>query len=218
MIADVAQFVLAATVIIFAGTFLTRAADTIAEQTGWGRLLAGSLFLAAATSLPELGVDVSAIRQSMPNLAVGDLFGSSLFNLLMLAVLDLSHRSHRRMFSRAAAGHALSATMSSTLYIIAAIGILFGQRLRSWSFAGLGIGPAAILVAYLRSLRPHSVHESDARSSRAADERRPRARSPKQAERETAARAASIRTAELPWRQRAPRSTRARVSTSRDGL
>jgi cation:H+ antiporter len=153
VIADVAQFVLAATVIIFAGTFLTRAADTIAEQTGWGRLLAGSLFLAAATSLPELGVDVSAIRQSMPNLAVGDLFGSSLFNLLILAVLDLSHRSHRRMFSHAAAGHALSATMSSTLYIIAAIGILFGQRLGSWSFAGLGIGTAAILVAYLLGIR-----------------------------------------------------------------
>lgn len=153
MISSVAQFVLAAAVIICAGTFLTRAADKIAEQTGWGRLLVGSLFLAGATSLPELSVDLNAICQGMPNLAVGDLFGSSLFNLLILAVLDLSHRSPRRMFSHTAAAHALSATMTSTLYILAVIGIVFGRQLESPHLGGLGIGTAAILVAYLLGIR-----------------------------------------------------------------
>lgn len=153
MIPALAQFVLAAAAIVFAGTFLTRAADTIAEQTCWGRLLVGGLFLAGATSLPELSVDVSAIRQGMPNLAVGDLMGSSLFNLLILAVLDLSHRSQRRMFSNTAAAHALSATMTSTLYVLAAMGILFGRQLGSWSLGGLGIGTAAILTAYLLGIR-----------------------------------------------------------------
>jgi len=37
-------------------------------------------------------VDISAVRQGMPDLAFGDLFGSSLMNLLILAVLDLAHR------------------------------------------------------------------------------------------------------------------------------
>jgi Ca2+/Na+ antiporter len=69
MIAALAQFVLAALAIIVAGTFLTRTSDKIAEQTGSGRLLVGSLFLAGATSRPELSVDISAIRQGMPNLA-----------------------------------------------------------------------------------------------------------------------------------------------------
>ena len=153
MTAALLQFVGAAVVIIFAGTFLTRAADKIAEQTGWGRLLVGSLFLAGATSLPELSVDVNAIRQGMPNLAVGDLAGSSLFNLLILAVLDLSHRSRRRMFSHPAAAHALSATMTSTLYVLAAIAIVFGRQLEPLHLGGLGIGTAAILFAYLLGIR-----------------------------------------------------------------
>ncbi len=153
MIFAVLLFLTAAAVIVFAGTFLTRATDTIAEQTGWGRLLVGGLFLAGATSLPELSVDINAIRQGMPNLAVGDLMGSSLFNLLILAVLDLSHRSRRRMFSHAASAHALSATMTSTLYVLAAIGILFGRQLGSWSIGGLGIGTAGILTAYVLGIR-----------------------------------------------------------------
>jgi cation:H+ antiporter len=153
VIPSIAQFLLAAAVIMLAGTFLTRAADTIAQQTGWGRLLIGSLFLAGATSLPELSVGIDAIRQGMPNLAVGNLVGSGLLNLLILAVLDLLHRSRQRMFSRTAAEHALSATMTSTLYILAAIGILFGRQTGSFQIAGLGVGTIAVLVAYLLGIR-----------------------------------------------------------------
>lgn len=50
------QFVVSAAIIAVAGTFLTRDADANAELTGLGRLLAGSIFLATATSLPELSV------------------------------------------------------------------------------------------------------------------------------------------------------------------
>jgi cation:H+ antiporter len=153
MIPAGAQFLVAAAAIIFAGTFLTRAADTIAEQTGLGRLLVGGLFLASATSLPELSVGVDAIRQGMPNLAVGDLVGSALFNLLILAVLDLLHHSRQRMFSRTSAEHALSATMTNTLYVLAAIGILFAPEIGSFQIAGIGIGTVAVLVAYLLGAR-----------------------------------------------------------------
>ena len=154
MIPAITQFILAAAAIVFAGTFLTRAADTIAEQTGWGRLLVGGLFLAGATSLPELSVDISAVRQGMPDLAVGDLMGQQSFQ-------PAHSRGARSLTSFAAAGcfptpqpHTrLSATMTSTLYVLAAIGILFGRQLGSWSLGGLGIGTAAILTAYLLGIR-----------------------------------------------------------------
>ncbi len=144
------QFGLAAAVIVVAGTLLTRFADAIAELTRWGRLLVGSVFLAAATSLPELSIDVSAVRGGHPDLAVGDLLGSSLFNLLILGLLDMSHRSGGRMLSRVSAAHALSATMSIALTAIAGIAIISGSRLH---VAGIGVGSLAILIVYLLGIR-----------------------------------------------------------------
>ena len=82
MIELVLEFLGLALVVAAAGTVLALAADRIAEITQLGRLLIGSLLLAAATSLPELSVDVSAVRRGLADLAVGDLLGSSLMNLL----------------------------------------------------------------------------------------------------------------------------------------
>jgi cation:H+ antiporter len=62
------QFLALATVVALAGTFLARSAGQIAEITRLGRLLIGSVLLAAATSLPELTVDLSAVQQRMCDL------------------------------------------------------------------------------------------------------------------------------------------------------
>lgn len=147
------QFAVSAAVIAFAGSMLTRYADAIAELTGLGRLLVGSIFLAAATSLPELTIDISAVRMGLADMAVGDLLGSSLFNLLILAGLDLWHHSAGKMLSRAAAAHALSATMSVALTALAAMAILIGPQLEGFTFLGLGAGSMTILLAYAAGFR-----------------------------------------------------------------
>jgi cation:H+ antiporter len=147
------QFALSAAAIIVAGTVLTRCADAIADLTKLGRLLVGSVFLAAATSLPELTVDISAVSLGMSDLAVGDLMGSSLFNLLILAVLDLTHRSRGKMLSRASAAHALSATMSISLTTLAAISIFLGEQLARATTLRLNVGSWAILIAYVLGVR-----------------------------------------------------------------
>ena len=89
--------------IVVAGTYLAKCADANAEITKFGRMLIGSVLLAGATSLPELTVDISAIRLGAPDLAIGDLLGSCLANLLILAVLDLIQRSTGGMLPRRAA-------------------------------------------------------------------------------------------------------------------
>jgi len=147
------QFLLAAAVVVFAGTLLARCADAIAELTKLGRLLVGSVFLAGATSLPELTVDISAVRMGLPDLAVGDLLGSSLFNLLILAVADLMTSSRGRMLSRISAAHALSATASISLTALAAIGIFVGGHLGTFAIGPVGVWSLGILGAYLLGIR-----------------------------------------------------------------
>ncbi|MDX2035322.1 MAG: hypothetical protein SFX72_01625 [Isosphaeraceae bacterium] len=152
MLIAVLQFLASAAVIVVAGTFLTKFADEIAELTGLGRLLVGSVLLAGATSLPELSVDISAVRLGETDMAVGDLMGSSLFNLLILGVLDSMHRRPTRILSRASASHALPATLSIALTAIAAIAIVINTR-AGVSLAGLSLGSWALLAFYIAGVR-----------------------------------------------------------------
>lgn len=154
MLSAILQFLAAALAIIVAGSFLTRAADRIADLTGFGRLLIGSVLLAGATSLPELSVDVSAALQGLDNIAVGDLLGSSLFNLLILAIADLSHKKRGWMLSRPAAAHAISAAMSMLLTAIVGIMILsrLGISVSFWGWS-IGLGSVIVFLSYALGVR-----------------------------------------------------------------
>ncbi len=144
------EFALAAMVVIVAGTFLARAADRIAELTGLGRLVIGGVLLAGATSLPELSVDVNAALRGLDDLAVGDLMGSSLANLIILAVADLLTKSKGGMLSRAAARHALSGAMAIALTALA--GLMLVSRL-GVSLGGVGLGSTIVFAVYVMGIR-----------------------------------------------------------------
>lgn len=147
------QFALTAAIIIVAGTYLSHFADQIAERTGFGRLLIGSILLAGATSLPELSVDISAVSKGMADLAIGDLMGSSLFNLLILAVLDLSTHSKGKMLSRASARHALSGNVSAALTALVALSLLTKPILAGGEVLGISYGLWLIALGYLFGVR-----------------------------------------------------------------
>jgi cation:H+ antiporter len=169
------QLFLSTLVIVGAGIFLTRFSDKIAEETGFGQALVGSILLAGATSLPELVVDVHAIRLGQPDLAVGDLLGSSLFNLLILAVVDTAFRHPRRAFTPDFAQHAQSAVLSINLTALVGIGILaklettfFGVGIFTWIAAG-----AYLIGARLTFQAPlHNLHTETPGRSLTADSAR----------------------------------------------
>lgn len=115
-----------------------------------GHSLAGLVLLAAATSLPELSVGWNSVRIGAPDLLAGDVFGSCLVNLLILAILDLMTRTRGRALSRAAAAHALAATGSVLMVAVALFGILLPWEWTIWRF---GPGSVMIILAYLFSLR-----------------------------------------------------------------
>ena len=146
------QFFFSAIVIIVAGYFLTQFADKIATITGLGRIFVGGLLLAGATSSPELMVDINAIQQNLPDLAVGDLLGSSLFNLLILATLDFVYPSafRRTAFSSKFLGHSLSAVL--TILLTAIVGLGISSKLET-ALLGVSVFSWAVMILYIFGLR-----------------------------------------------------------------
>jgi cation:H+ antiporter len=68
-----------------AGYHLSRFGDIIAEKTGLGRNWIGLVLLATVTSLPDLVTGVSSVTAAgVPNVAVGDVLGSCVLNLVII--------------------------------------------------------------------------------------------------------------------------------------
>lgn len=90
----VLAFLLAAAVVVLAGIRLSIYGDALGDRTGFGSGLIGLVFLAAVTSLPELVVSLTSVIQNPDlhrgvNLATGNMLGSNVFNLLILALMAL---------------------------------------------------------------------------------------------------------------------------------
>lgn len=85
------QFSLAAAVIVAAGMLLAQLGEQIAEQTGLEQGFVGTLFLALATSLPELTVSITAVRIGAFDLMAGNILGSNMFNVFITALSDVAY-------------------------------------------------------------------------------------------------------------------------------
>jgi cation:H+ antiporter len=144
------QFLALAAVVVVAGIVLARCCDRIADLTGLGKTLVGMVLLACATSLPEFTVAWKSVRIGAIDLTMGDVLGSSLINLLILSVLDLTQKTRGQMLSKAAAAHALSAMAAILLTSIILLFMLLDVKWTIWQF---GPGSIVVLVAYLFSLR-----------------------------------------------------------------
>lgn len=83
------KFLIAALAVIGASIWLSLVGDQISEQTGLGESFVGSLFLAVTTSAPELVVALAALRIGNVDMAVADIFGSNLFNIAIIFLVDL---------------------------------------------------------------------------------------------------------------------------------
>jgi len=142
-------FLLSAVAVVLAGSRLSRDGDTIAERTGLGGAWVGSILVAGATSLPELATGIFAVRAGGVDLAVGDIFGSCMGNLMILAVADLSVR-RTAFLSRVAANQVLVGVLGMILLGIAAAGIVAHLNLVVF---GWGWAPLAIAGTYVLGMR-----------------------------------------------------------------
>ncbi len=157
----VAIFLVAAAVVVAAGTTLARAGDEIATRSGLGGLIVGMFLLAGATSLPEIATGVSASLDGAPNLAVGDLFGSSLANMAILAIIDLAHRGG--VWPAVGIGHARLASVAIGLTSIAVLAILVPSGI---AIGWVGVDTLFIVAAYVAAAAWMSRSRSEGRRTR----------------------------------------------------
>lgn len=107
-------FVIHAVIILGAGSLLTFAGDAIALATGLSSSFMGTYLIAGATSLPEVVTVLVALQLANYQLAVGNILGSNMFNLLILALSDAAFRQ----------GPVLSAVSPVTLVSITSLMII----------------------------------------------------------------------------------------------
>jgi cation:H+ antiporter len=142
-----------ALVVIGAAVLLPRLGAGIAEATGLGQTFVGNIFVAAATSLPEVVVSAAAVRIGAIDLAIANLLGSNIFNVLILAVDDLFFLPGP-LLSFVAASHLIPALAAIAMASIAVIGLTYRAEKKllrmSWdSMAMIFVYLANLMLLYL---------------------------------------------------------------------
>jgi cation:H+ antiporter len=154
------KFAICFALIAVAGPALTRYGDIIGQRTGLSRGWIGLSLLATATSLPELFTGVSAITAAnAPNIAVGDALGSCIFNLAILAILDVMERGESA-FSRMDQGHVLTAGFGVILIGFSGASLLLGRSEFTPRFFHIGIYTPVLIVLYFVAMRSAFDYEA----------------------------------------------------------
>jgi cation:H+ antiporter len=122
--AAIAWFVVHAAVVITAALFVPGFAETITEETGLKASFVGTLLLASSTSLPEVAVSLAALRIGAVYMAVSNLLGSNLFNIVILAIDDLVYTGGF-LLKDASEAHLISVLSTIIMSAIVIVGLTF---------------------------------------------------------------------------------------------
>lgn len=140
----VLRYVAYAALVVVAAIFLPYYGEGVAEYAGISRSIFGTVFLAISTSLPEIVISVMAIRQGAIDMAVGNVLGSNVFNIFILAINDIVYTKGPILNS--VSTELLVPAMGTILITtIGIIGLVYKSK-RKWM---MGIDSFVILLVYL---------------------------------------------------------------------
>jgi len=140
--------ILCTSVIVYAGTRLSKYGDIIAEKTGLGGTWIGVVLMASVTSLPELVTGMSSVTYAgVPDIAIGNVIGACVFNMLILAILDAIYRP-MPVLTKAHQGNILSAGFGIFLLSMVAISLSLGHRILPLGWIGL-YSPLLVLIYFV---------------------------------------------------------------------
>jgi cation:H+ antiporter len=134
--------------ILAAGFVLASTGESIAEQSGIAAGFIGAAFLAIATSLPELSTVIAAVRLRRYEMAIADIFGTNLFNVTIIVLVDLLYAGEPVLVQVGgfAAFGALLAIVMTALFLVGMI-----ER-RNRTVFRMGIDSILVLACYAGGL------------------------------------------------------------------
>jgi len=141
-------YLMAATVIGVAGGWLPFIGVEIASVMAWKTTFVGTLFIGIATTMPELVVTVSALRLGHIDMAIGNLLGSNLFDILILALADIAY-TRGPLLSVVSTAHAISAFAAVIMSGIFIVALLYRPETRLRGT--IGWVSLSLLMVYLLS-------------------------------------------------------------------
>jgi len=143
MIADGVFLVAGVVLLAFGGELLIRGALAAAKRVGISPLLSGLVIVGFGTSAPELVVSVDAALAGKPDIAVGNVVGSNIGNILLIlgltaVILPLNYQP------MALRRDAVAMVVASLAVLLLAWGSgLGGLKVLSWfwDWAATSVGP-----------------------------------------------------------------------------
>lgn len=141
----------AAAVVVASGSWLPFIATELAASMQWTRSFVGTLLVAFVTSLPELVVTLSAMRLGAIDMAIANLLGSNMFNVMILAIDDVFY-VRGPLLGAVSPIHAISVMSAVTMNGVVIIALLTrttGRVLHLTSWSGLALGCVYVINAYL---------------------------------------------------------------------
>lgn len=138
----------AAAAILMAGFTLAQTGAALAEQTGLGLSFFGAVFLAIATSLPEVSTTISLARRHQYEMAISAIFGTNLFNVTIIVLVDALHPGGPILpeVGRPASVGALIGIVLTSIFVVGLI-----ER-RDRVFLRMGYDSIAVFFAYASGL------------------------------------------------------------------
>jgi cation:H+ antiporter len=132
-------------VIVVAGFLLARSGDALAAATGLGASFFGAVVLGFATSLPEWSTVIESLRIRRYSMAIGDIFGTNLFNVAIIVLVDAVLRGDEPVLAQAGRFAGFSALLGLTLTAVFLVGLLERQNR---TLLRMGFDSVLVLVSY----------------------------------------------------------------------
>lgn len=138
------QFAVFGLIVGAAGYGVSQLSTSLVEQTGISETVVGTYLSAITTSLPELVTSIAAVRRGALALAVGDILGGNVFDVLFVAFSDVAFRAGS-IYDHIGGDIRLVVSLGLVLNGIALLGLL---RREKSGFANIGFEGVLVLSMY----------------------------------------------------------------------